>query len=328
MDLQRLKVFLGEDWKAVDGKIRTVLESGISYLDNINEMVLSRSGKQLRPLISLLTARACGGANDASYRYAAASELLHNATLFHDDVADRSDFRRGKPTLNSLFGPTVSVLLGDYWLVKALDCLLCEGDAATCLRVTKVFAKTLGDLAAGEMLQLEKAGDGDTTEEDYERIIYSKTASLFEAAALSAAISVNASVEIETAVVKYAVALGMAFQIRDDIFDYSSHSEDVGKPVGVDILERKMTLPLLGALRNADARKEKEVRDKVGQMPDHPEYRDEILSFVRDNGGMEYAAKRLDDFVSEAVEALEVLPASEEKEILKSLAFFVGERLS
>ncbi len=330
MNLQRLKEFLGEDWEAVDGKIRTVLESGIPYLDSINDLVLSRSGKQLRPLISILTARACGAgkANDASHRYAAAAELLHNATLFHDDVADQSDSRRGKPTVNSMFGPTVSVLLGDYWLVKAMDCLLNDGDAQTCLRVTKVFSKTLGDLAEGEMLQLDKAGDGDTTEADYERIIYSKTASLFEAAALSAAMSVGASGSVEAAVGKYAVALGMAFQIRDDIFDYSCSSESVGKPVGVDILERKMTLPLLGALRNVGTSEEKEIRRKVGEIPEHPEYKEEIMSFVRENGGMEYASRRLGDFVSEAVDALEVLPASEEKNFLRDIAYFVGERLS
>ena len=139
-----------------------------------------------------------------------------------------------------MFGPTVSVLLGDYWLVKAMDCLLSEGSAADCLRVTKVFSKTLSDLAEGEMLQLEKAGDGDTTEEDYQRIIYSKTASLFEATAVSAAMSVHAPEDVEKAVGRYAVALGMAFQIRDDIFDYSCRPESIGKPVGVDIMERKM----------------------------------------------------------------------------------------
>lgn len=330
MDLRRLKDYLGEDWKAVDGKIRNVLASGIPYLDSINDMLLSRSGKQLRPLISILIARACGGgqANDASHRYAAAAELLHNATLFHDDVADHSDCRRGKPTVNSMFGQTVSVLLGDYWLVKAMDCLLAGGDAETCLKVTRVFAKTLGDLAKGEMLQLDKAGEGNTTEADYESIIYSKTASLFEAAAVSAAVSVNASPEVEAAVGKYAVALGMAFQIRDDIFDYSCPSESIGKPVGVDILERKMTLPLLGALRKVDAVKEKEIRSKVSGITDHPELGEEIISFVRENGGMEYASSRLDEFVSEAAAALEVLPDSSEKEILRDLAYFVGERLS
>ena len=330
MDLKKVKEFLGKDWNAVEDRIRKVLESGIPYLDGINGMILSRKGKQLRPVISLLVSRACAGGSvtDASYRYAAASELLHNATLFHDDVADESECRRGKPTVNSMFGPTVSVLLGDYWLVKAMDCLLSEGSAADCLRVTKVFSKTLSDLAEGEMLQLEKAGDGDTTEEDYQRIIYSKTASLFEATAVSAAMSVHAPEDVEKAVGRYAVALGMAFQIRDDIFDYSCRPESIGKPVGVDIMERKMTLPLLGAMKNAGQEQEKEVRRKITMMEGHPEYKEEIIGFVKINGGIEYASSRLESYISKAVEALEALPCSEERELLRDIAYFVGERLS
>lgn len=330
MDLKEIKACLGEDWEAVDREIRNVLKSDIPYLDGINSMILSRSGKQIRPLMSILVSRACSGVHPArtSYLYAAASELLHNATLFHDDVADGSDCRRGKPTVNSMFGSTVSVLLGDYWLVKAMDCLLSEGSAEDCLKVTKIFAKTLGDLAEGEMLQLEKAGSGDTTEEDYNRIIYSKTASLFEAAAVSAAVSVKASAPVEDAVRRYAVALGMAFQIRDDIFDYFCPADSVGKPVGVDIEEGKVTLPLLGAMKNAGEEQEKEIRRRVSGMPDHPGYKDDIIAFVKANGGMEYASMRLKEYVDEAVAALEILPDSWEKGILKDLAHFVGARLS
>jgi octaprenyl-diphosphate synthase len=161
-------------------------------------------------VLALLFARVCSGGQttEATVRYAAAAELLHNVTLLHDDVADESEQRRGAPTIMSLMGPSVSVLIGDYWLVKAMELILGEGQSDG--RVIKIFSKTLSDLAEGEMLQLQKAQSGDTDEKDYLRIIYSKTASLFEAACLSAAVSVSAPEEYEVAAREYAVALGKA----------------------------------------------------------------------------------------------------------------------
>ena len=252
MDIKSVREYLGKDWEAVKEKIETSLMSDIALLNATNSSILSNSGKQLRPLLALLVARACSGhqISEATIRYAAAAELLHNATLLHDDVADNSDQRRGVPTIMSLMGPSVSVLVGDYWLVKAMEMIL--GSSEEDHMVTKIFSKTLSDLAEGEMLQLQKAQNGDTVQDDYLRIIYSKTASLFEAACVSAAISVNASEEYMTAARNYAVALGIAFQIKDDILDYSG-TESVGKPLGVDILEQKITMPLLGAIAHAPA---------------------------------------------------------------------------
>lgn len=323
MDLNGLKDFLGNDWKKVGRLMEDSLKSDIGMLDNTNRMILSNSGKQLRPLIAILVARACSGGQvtEASYRYAAASELLHNATLLHDDVADNSCQRRGLPTVMSVMGPSVSVLLGDYWLVKAMGLVI--GPEKDSHRVIRIFSKTLSDLAEGEMFQLQKAQSGDTTEEDYLRIIFSKTASLFEAAAVSAAISVGVSPELEKAVRDYAVALGIAFQIRDDIFDYSL-SGNIGKPTGVDIMEQKITMPLLGVLNRSG--REKEIRERIMEIGAHPEYRDELLEYVRENGGLEYAQSRLEDFVTEAVEALGVLPDSREKSFLEELALYVGQR--
>jgi octaprenyl-diphosphate synthase len=256
-------------------------------------------------------------------RYAASAELLHNATLLHDDVADDSDQRRGVPTIMSLMGPAVSVLVGDYWLVKAMELILGEGDSDT--RVIRIFSKTLSDLAEGEMLQLQKAQNCDTSQEDYLRIIYNKTASLFEAACLSAAVSVNASEEFEKTAKDYAVALGLAFQIKDDILDYDG-TESVGKPLGVDILEQKITMPLLGAMANAGKEEEKRIRALVSDIAGHPEYRDEIVAFVKSNGGLEYAMAALDGYVDEAVRALAVLPDSYEKKCLEELAYFTARR--
>ena len=325
MDIKSVREYLGDDWKAVKEKIETSLMSDIALLNSTNSTILSNSGKQLRPLLALLIARACSGhqISEATVRYAAASELLHNATLLHDDVADNSEQRRGMPTIMSLMGPSVSVLVGDYWLVKAMELILgsSEGDHL----VIKIFSKTLSDLAEGEMLQLQKAQSGDTCEDDYLRIIYSKTASLFEAACVSAAISVNASQEYRKAAKDYAVALGIAFQIKDDILDYSG-TASVGKPLGVDILEQKITMPLLGAMMNAPA-EEVRIRGLVKGIVDHPENRDDIVAFVKENAGLEYAVQQLDKYVAQAVDALSVLPLSKERELFEGLAYFTAKRV-
>ena len=326
MDIKAIQEYLGESWTAVGERIRQALQSDIDLLNSTNESILSHSGKQMRPMLGLLMALACSceGITDSTISYAAASELLHNATLLHDDVADGSMKRRGVPTIMSLMGPSVSVLVGDYWLVKAMD-LIMDADEGNGSGVMRIFSKTLKDLAAGEMLQLQKAQKGDTDEQDYLRIIYSKTASLFEATCVSAAKSVSASQEYVEAARAYAVALGIAFQIQDDILDYAG-TDAVGKPLGADILEQKITMPLLGALANVDEAKVKDIRGKIEAIVGQPEYRDEILDFVRSNGGLEYAAAALDRYVAQAVESLSVLPESKSKEYLVELAYFTARR--
>ena len=325
MDINQVKDFVGGDWTAVQERIASSLQSDINLLNKTNESILSHSGKQLRPLLTVLFARACNGGQitEATVRYAAAAELLHNATLLHDDVADSSATRRGVPTIMSLMGPSVAVLIGDYWLVRALDSILT--DAPSDPAVLKIFSRTLSALAEGELLQLQKAQNGDTVEADYLRIIYNKTASLFEAACLSAALSVGASKEMEQAAADYAVALGNAFQIQDDILDYSG-TDSVGKPLGVDVLEQKITIPLLGALANVSEQEQAHVRSLVNDIVGHPEHRDEIVAFVKANGGLEYSKKRLEEYVDMAVRALDVLPDSQEKEYLKTLAHFTAKR--
>ena len=325
MTLDEIKDFLGQDWKDTDALIRSSLESDSSLLNATNKAILDHSGKQLRPIVSLLVARACGGGrvNADSVRYAAAAELLHNATLLHDDVADSSCERRGAPTVMAILGGPASVLLGDFWLVKALENILAS--SANCNEVIRIFAGTLSSLAEGEMLQLQKASSGDTVEEDYYRIIYSKTASLFEAAFVSAAISVNAPADWIEAVRDYAVSLGIAFQIKDDIFDYSD-GKKIGKPVGIDLEEQKITLPLLGALAAASPERAKQIRGMVLDILEHPEYKEEIVGFVKEGKGIEYAVSRLEDYVCKAVDALAVLPDSKEKDYLVKIAGFTAYR--
>lgn len=326
MDIKAIKEYLGVDWLAVQNRIASSLKSDIGLLNSTNDSILAHSGKQLRPMLSLLMAKACSGGKvyESAIKYAAASELLHNATLLHDDVADGSDKRRGVPTIMSLMGPSVSVLVGDYWLVKAMELVIDASDDSS--RVMKIFAKTLSDLAEGEMLQLQKAQKGDTDEDDYLRIIYNKTASLFEAACVSAAISAGASEDMIKSAKDYAVALGLAFQIKDDILDYAG-TDAVGKPLGADILEQKITMPLLGAFANAGSQKEVHVRTLVADIVSHPENRDEIVTFVKENGGLEYAVSKLNSYVEAAVRALDMFPESEAKDSLIELAHFTADRI-
>ena len=235
----RFKAFLAEPLERVFALLETSLGSDIALLDATNRSLLAQGGKRIRPGLTLLAAGACGGVNGDTVRFAAAAEMIHNATLLHDDVVDGATTRRGKPTVMSILSSPASVLIGDYWLVKAIRCIL-DADRYS-ERAIRLFAKTLSDLAEGEMLQLEKASSCDTTRQDYLRIVYSKTASLFEASVLAGAVSADAPEEWTAALAGYARNLGIAFQIKDDILDYAGDAA-LGKPVGIDLKEQKITL--------------------------------------------------------------------------------------
>ena len=326
MILQEATAFLGTAWDRTRETLKTALRSDVSLLDAVNMSLLSNSGKLLRPILSLLSASACRPGETLppdAIRFAAVSELLHNASLIHDDVVDGAGKRRGRPTIHSVLGSPAAVLIGDFWLVKGVNLVLgsdCEEGP-----VLRLFAKTVADLAEGEMLQLEKSGTADTTEQDYERIIYNKTASLFRSAMVSGAIAVDAPEPFRKAVETYAVSLGMAFQVRDDLMDYGD-AEDIGKPMGTDLREQKITLPLLGALSTLPPEEAEEVRGKVRSILEHPEYVTSIRALVLEKDGLGYARKRMKEWIARAVGALSVLPDSPGKDFLSRIAVFVGER--
>ena len=316
--------FLGTDWTEVGALMRKALESDIRLLNEANGHILDHSGKMLRPAMSLLVARACAGTvSEDGRKVAAVSELMHNATLLHDDVADSSNSRRGVPTTSSILGDRASVLLGDFWLVKAVDLILDCGQHSG--RLLRIFSKTLSDLASGEMLQLQKARLGDTSQEDYLRIIYSKTASLFEATCVSAAVCAGADEALVEAVREFSVRIGIAFQIKDDILDYTG-SGTLGKPVGVDLREKKITLPLIGALLQASDERNRMIRRMVCEIDSHPEHVAPIRTFVLDKGGVAYAEAILEDYIAKAKEALKAFPAGEAVTLLSELADFIGKR--
>ena len=319
MSREEIIALLGDDWTAFQRLLRESLHSGIDIIDSFNEYVLSRSGKQLRPMLTLLVAGALGGINGDSVRFAALAEILHNATLLHDDVADDGTVRRGEPTIYATSGAQSSVLLGDYWLASVVDLVVDAGSADA----IKSCSATLADLARGEMLQMQKAALADTTEEDYLDIIFCKTASLFQTSCRMGAISAGASPQMCEAAAKFGSSLGTAFQIKDDIFDYGDSSA-IGKPVGSDLMERKITLPLIGALRGSP--EEARIRSVVAAIPEHPEGCAEVRDFVLNGGGIEYAEARLQDFLDEALEALSAFPPSSYRDALESLTHYVSQR--
>lgn len=312
---------LGEDWDKLLALMSDSLETDIPLLRAVNMGVLEHSGKMLRPMLTLLSARMLAGEiNEDVLRFAVATELLHNATLLHDDVADESPVRRGAPTLNASFGPTAAVLVGDFWLARAMEVAMVTTYKE---KLVKVFSKVMANLAEGEMLQLQKASGEDTREEDYFRIIYCKTASLFEAAAISGVISIGAGQEQSGKMGEYAKSLGIAFQIKDDILDYVGDTA-LGKPVGIDLKESKVTLPLLCALK--DSPREREIRSKVFRISSHPEYFDEIIDFVKQNRGVEKAEAVLEGYVDKSLEALEYFAPGEDRDFLAALAKYNSKR--
>ena len=325
--MDEIKAYLQPGLEQVSTFIDLALRSDIPLLDSTNRSLREHPGKMMRPMLALLVAGAAGEATpppEDTYRYAAATELLHNATLLHDDVVDGATERRGLPTVASILGGSAAVLIGDYWLEKCLQLVL--GARREADRVLRLFAQTIGHLTEGELLQMQKASTADTTQADYLRIIYGKTASLFESAAMSAAISVAAGEDVVRSMGHYAYQIGLAFQIKDDIFDYEENAADIGKPVGIDLIEQKITQPLLCALEKASLAEQQEIRSLVKSIPDHPENVDRVRTFVKDNNGVALAGKVMDCYVEKAISSLEILPESKEKLYLARLARFVGQR--
>lgn len=322
MDLNEIKAYLAPGLERVDACIARVLSSDVPLLDQVNRQLREHPGKMLRPILGLLAAGAAGTPSDDTVRYAAATELLHNATLLHDDVVDGASERRGLPTIASLLGGSTSVLIGDYWVVQCLQLVL--GSDSDRNRVLQIMADTLGHLAEGEMLQMEKALRADTTEEDYLRIIFCKTASLFEAAALAAVISVGGAPAAEKALGDYARYTGIAYQIGDDILDYDG--DQIGKPVGIDLLEGKITQPLLSALETATPEEAARIRSLVADITRNPGGAEEVRAFVKERDGVARAGKRMDFWLQKALSCLDVLPESKEKSYLAMLPAFVRQR--
>ncbi len=297
------------------------MKSDVGIVDLVTRFILKQKGKKIRPLLVLLSAKISGGITERSYRGAKLVELLHTATLIHDDVVDNADTRRGFPSINAIWKNKISVLMGDYLLSRGLM-LAVEGKDFDFLGI---ITKAVKRMSEGELLQIGKTRKLDIDEETYFRIISDKTASLLSTCCEIGALSATENPYCSTAMKSFGENLGVAFQIRDDILDFIGTSKIIGKPLGGDIKEKKITLPLIYVLQNGGKSFSSSILKKIKSGSKNDEVK-EIIEFVKNNGGIDYAIKTAKDYAERAKHDLDVFPASETKESLYNLVDFIVER--
>ncbi len=296
------------------------LKSNTHSLESAIECILKATGKHVRPLLVLLAAKACGNISESTVNSAVFLELLHTATLIHDDVIDETKQRRGVPSLNAIFDNRLAVLVGDYVLSAALIRSIQTGN----LRIISIVSKLGKDLSEGEIKQMENADESIVDEACYLQVIYKKTATLLAACTTIGAISANANEETIQQLQKFGENIGYAFQIKDDIFDYF-HELNIGKPTGNDIREGKVTLPLLHALKQGGAEADR-LLQIILRKDFSDNHIDELISFAKANGGIEYAESRMHEYYEKAIEAIKEIPDSPAKDSLKALAEYIITR--
>jgi octaprenyl-diphosphate synthase len=304
-----------------EGRFRSSMRSEVALLDKITRYIVKRKGKQMRPMFVFLTAKMLGGTNDTTYRAATLIELLHTATLVHDDVVDDSDKRRGFFSINALWKNKVAVLVGDYLLSRGLLLAVKHKD----YNLLEITSNSVKEMSEGELLQMEKARKLDITEEVYFNIIRQKTASLIASCCASGAASVSADEALIENMRKFGETVGIAFQIRDDLFDYGS-ANDIGKPTGIDIKEKKMTLPLIYALNNCSKKEKRFIINTIKNHNTNDKRVAEVIELVKEKGGIDYTVKRMKEYQEKAVVMLETYPDNDAKKSLVDLVNFVIDR--
>ncbi len=296
------------------------MSSKVALLDTIMSYIVKRKGKQMRPILVLHCAKLFGEINDLSYRGAALVELLHTATLVHDDVVDDANMRRGFFSINALWKNKIAVLVGDYLLSKGLLLSLKHKDYYS----LEILSTAVEKMSEGELLQMEKARKLDITEEIYFDIIHKKTASLLAACCGIGAASTHQDASVVQAMEEFGLALGIAFQIKDDIFDYGDNK--IGKPTGIDIVEKKMTLPIIYALNQADSKTVSKILAIIKKSKKKKSDIQTVIDFVLQNGGLEYAREKMEFYKQKALTILERIETDGNKEYLTTLANYVIER--
>jgi len=320
MSIPILGDFLAADLKAVDSFIRQRLNSDVVLVRSVAEHIIGGGGKRLRPVLVILSAGAFGYSGKFHHQLAAVVEFIHTATLLHDDVVDASDLRRGQATANALFGNAASVLVGDFVYSRAFQMMVDVGS----MRVMEVLAEATNVIAEGEVLQLMNCHDPDIDEERYLQVIRYKTAKLFEAATRLGAILGGATPAEEEAMACYGMHLGTAFQLIDDVLDYSGDNKDTGKNVGDDLAEGKPTLPLLYAIKHGTAEERALVRGAIehGGLDDLPR----VMAAIQRTGALDYTRCQAEAEAQTAKSALDQLPNSKYREYLIQLAGFAVTR--
>ena len=308
------------EMKEFEIRFRENMRSKVPMLDKVTHYIIRRKGKQMRPMFLFLTAKMLGEVNDKTYQAASLVELLHTATLVHDDVVDDANERRGFFSVNALWKNKIAVLVGDYLLSKVL-LLSIENDNTRLLGIT---ARAVKEMSEGELLQIEKARKLDITEEVYFDVIRQKTASLIATVCEGAAVSVDRE-DMAAQMREFGELVGLAFQIKDDIFDYGTDN-DIGNPTGLDIRERKMTLPLIYTLANSSKEVKKELINIVKNHNEDTQKVRRAVQLVVDSGGIQYASERMNQLKDEALNLLVGIPDSEAKRALVGLVNYTIER--
>lgn len=320
MSQENLKQLIAADMEAVDQVIRARLHSDVALVNQVGEYIVNSGGKRLRPALVVLSAQAFGYGGIHHHELAAVVEFIHTATLLHDDVVDDSAMRRGQATASALFGNSASVLVGDFLYSRAFQMMVEVGD----MRVMQTLADATNIIAEGEVLQLLNCHDASVDADNYLRVIYCKTAKLFEAAMRLGAILSGANTANEQAVAQYGVHLGTAFQLVDDVLDYSGDVREIGKNLGDDLAEGKPTLPLIYAMQHGSAEQSALVRKAI-EDGDIALF-DAVLKVVQQTGALEYTRQQAQREADTAIAALAILPDTQYKKSLIELAEFAVTR--
>lgn len=318
--MDEIKSLIRTELEAFEAKFALAVKSNVPLLDRIMHYIVKRKGKQIRPMFVFLSAKLAGGVSDATYRTAALVELLHTATLVHDDVVDEAMERRGVFSINALWKNKIAVLVGDYLLSKGLLLSLDNRD----FEVLRILSTAVKEMSEGELMQMEKTRRLDIKEDLYFEIIRRKTASLLASACAAGAYSAAGDDGLAEKMRSFGEKVGVAFQIKDDLFDYGSSK--IGKPTGIDIREKKMTLPLIYTLSHADAKTKRHLIYIVKNQSSDKQKVAEVIDEVIRHGGIDYAREKMLEYQREAFDILHTFPPGEIREGLEKLVRFTTER--
>lgn len=318
--LDDIKAPIAREMEEFERKFRASMQTRVMLLDRIMNYIVKRKGKQMRPMFVFLSAGSCGSINESAYRGAALIELLHTATLVHDDVVDDANYRRGFFSINALWKNKIAVLVGDFLLSRGLI-LSVENKE---YHLLQIVTEAVRQMSEGELLQMEKARRLDISEDDYLNIIRQKTASLIASCCAVGAAAAGADAERIEKFRLFGEKVGMAFQIKDDLFDYGE--QEIGKPRGIDIREKKMTLPLIHALHKAGWMEKRKILRMMKSENPEKGYVQKIIAFVKESGGLEYATNQMNEYHADALSLLADVPESVYKTSLKQLVQFTIER--
>lgn len=319
--VEEIKKPINAEMKLFEQKFYESMQSNVALLDKVTRFIVTTKGKQMRPMFVFLCAKLVGEVNEKTFRGASMIELIHTATLVHDDVVDESFKRRNFFSINALWKNKIAVLVGDYLLSKAVLLSTDHKD----YDLLAVISRTIREMAEGELLQLEKARKLDITEEIYYEIIRQKTATLIAACCEIGVLSNNADEQLAEKIRDFGTFTGMAFQIKDDLFDYLT-SNIIGKPVGIDIKEKKMTLPLIYALKNANEKDRRYFFNTIKRHNNDRKRVKELIEFVKNSGGLDYAISVMKNYQQKARAILNDFPEQEAKKSLELMLDYVVER--